>query len=282
MRRSLLSVALMAAIGMLLLVLWRNAGSDVDSLEDIMHRHGLTAAEIAYGHSGEQPRVRTVNAKVDMVRPLYSLAKPITAAAALRVLDLDQKIEGATVRQLLQHSGGWDRAVAGDPVTRLMIGNDCTMLAVPEKQFRPGARYAYSNLGYCLVGRAIAEKTGKSFRESVADLFPETAAMDYDPALGPSGGWSGTARQYYSFASRPLPPETETAPLSRPNDLAYGLGWAIGPDFATHYGALRSNFSIVIKQGDYVAVGVFDGRPENDVAAAREIRNVMLRWKNGK
>lgn len=84
MRRSLLSVALLAAIGMLLLVLWRNAGSDVDSLEDIMHRHGLTAAEIAYGHSGEQPRVRTVNAKVDMVRPLYSLAKPITAAAALR------------------------------------------------------------------------------------------------------------------------------------------------------------------------------------------------------
>lgn len=278
MRRSLLSVALLAAIGMLLLVLWRNAGSDVDSLEDIMHRHGLTAAEIAYGHSGEQPRVRTVNAKVDMVRPLYSLAKPITAAAALRVLDLDQKIEGATVRQLLQHRGGWDRAVAGDPVTRLTSGKDCTMLAVPEKQFRPGARYAYSNLGYCLVGRAIAEKTGKSFRDSVADLFPETGDMDFDPALGPAGGWSGTARQYYRFASRPLPQGTGRDALSRPNDIPYGLGWAIGPDFATHFGALRSGFSIVVKQGDFVAVGVFDGRPKNDVAASREIRAALLRW----
>ena len=276
--RSSFAIITVTAV-LIIIVFWENSRNANADLADTMERHGLTAGNIAYGRAGSPPEVAAINAPVGIVRPFYSLSKPITAAVALHVLNLDQEIEGATVKQLLQHSGGWDRAIAGDPVTQLAAGSDCTRLPVPEKQFEPGDHYAYSNLGYCLLGRAIAEETGKTYQESVSDLFPETETMGLDPALGPAGGWSGTAKDYFRFASRPVAAGTGNNPISRPNDIPYGLGWAIGPDFVTHFGALRSNFSVVVKQGDFVAVGIFDGRPKNDAAAARDLRSALLQLK---
>ena len=37
-------------------------------------------------------------------------------------------------------------------------------------QFEPGARDAYSNFGYCLLGRVIEKVTGKSYEEFVRGL----------------------------------------------------------------------------------------------------------------
>ncbi len=241
-----------------------------------MQNHGLAAANIAYGTAGTEPSFISINAPAGMVRPYYSLSKAITAATAVEVLDLEQTVEGATVRNLLQHTGGWDRAIAGDPVTEGDHDRACVDIPAPAKQFRPGTRFAYSNLGYCLVGRAIAERTGKSYDRSVRALFPETRAMAYDPWLGPAGGWSGTVAAYYEFASRKVRPETIREPVPRTNDLPYGLGWGVGPDLLTHFGVFDGGFSIVLKKGGFVAVGVFDGRPPDDAAAAKDLRTALL------
>lgn len=280
MRKVLLIMSLVAAIAAVSVMIRGNGENATSRLESAMDRHGLVAANIAYGRAQAEPSFLSINAPHGIVRPYYSLSKPITAAAALQVLDLEQQIEGATVRQLLQHSGGWDRAVAGDPVTQRTDVIDCTHLPAPKRQFAPGERYAYSNLGYCFLGRAIADSTGRSYRESVIALFPEARSMEFDPSLGPAGGWSGTAGDYFRFAARQLPFGTAKAPLHRPKDIPYGLGWAVGPDFVTHFGALRTNFSLVIKQGDFVAVGLFDGRPIDDDAAARDLRSALLELKN--
>lgn len=279
MRRMALSSFLAAAIAAVLVLVWANSTSTAAGLKSAMHRNGLTAANIAYGRAGGKPEFISINAPDGIVRPFYSLSKPMTAAAAIRLLDLDQDVAGATVRQILQHTGGWDRAIAGDPVTQRGQTEDCTDLPVPARQFEPGSRYAYSNIGYCLIGRAIEDKTGKPYQESVIALFPEARSMQYDPRLGPAGGWSGTAEDYFRFASRKVPAGTASAPIARPNDIPYGLGWAVGPDFVTHFGALRSNFSLVVKQGDFVAVGIFDGRPRDDSAAAQELRTALLKLK---
>lgn len=256
--------------------LWVDNSSATSRLEEAMALHGLTAANVVYGRVESEPEYISVNAPGGIVRPYYSLAKPMTAAVALQVLDIEQTVEGATVRQLLQHTGGWDRTIQGDPVTASNESATCTQLPVPEKQFPPGERYAYSNIGYCLIGRAVAQATGTSFPDAVQSLFPEAQSMQYDPWLGPAGGWSGTAYDFFRFALRHVPTETIVNPHPRSDDVPYGLGWGVGPDYLVHFGALKTNFALVVKQGDFAAVGIFDGRPGNDAAAAQDLRKVFL------
>lgn len=137
---------------------------------------------------------------------IASISKPITAIAILQLaeqgkLSLDDKVFGIltgyeahldegqepdarlqdiTIRHCLQHTGGWDRdqsfdamfeavrfakelggpAPAGpDEVIRCMLGQPL--------DFTPGERYAYSNFGYCLLGRVIERLTGASYEQYV-------------------------------------------------------------------------------------------------------------------
>jgi CubicO group peptidase (beta-lactamase class C family) len=249
-------------------------------IEAEMAQHGLSAANIALGRAGQAPQRIAINTAHGVQRPYYSISKPLTAAAALRVLAPDDEVSGASVRQLLQHTAGWDRAIAGDPVTAGTTGAACTDLPAPPRQFQPGGRYAYSNIGYCLVGKALETRTGEPYRATVNRLFPETRAMGFDPVLGPAGGWSGTAEQFYLFAARPLPAGTLQIAVPRPGDLPYGLGWAIGPDHVTHFGAHGSNFTLVVKRGDFVAVALFAGRPPDDALAAKALRARLLALDN--
>jgi CubicO group peptidase (beta-lactamase class C family) len=134
---------------------------------------------------------------------IASISKPITAVAILQlvehgklkledkvfhVLDLeepkkakfDARWRQVTIHQLLQHTGGWDRDKAFDP---MFVSPDICehfkikppamqqdiiryMLEKPL-QFDPGTRYAYSNFGYCLLGRVIEKLTGKKYEEYV-------------------------------------------------------------------------------------------------------------------
>ncbi len=91
----------------------------------------------------------------------------------------DPRVQDITVRQLLQHSAGFDRSLSGDhffqprlrevsqrqnsePVTCEAIIKD----ALENKlDFTPGERFAYSNTGYCMLGKIIEAATGKSYAE---------------------------------------------------------------------------------------------------------------------
>ncbi len=146
----------------------------------------------------------------DSLFRIASISKPITAAATLQLveeglLDLDDRVfqildefeppEGAsidprldeiTVRHLLQHSGSWDRDQSYDPMW--IPGSIERELGVPKPvtcrdvirfmlgqplDFAPGSRYAYSNFGYCLLGRVLEEKTGRSYEEYVSERVLE-------------------------------------------------------------------------------------------------------------
>lgn len=135
---------------------------------------------------------------------IASLSKPITAVAVLKLVeenklsldthafqlldDLkppsgttpDPRIDDITVRHLLEHSAGWDANTSFDPMfssqraahgVDLPADADCTaiirdMLGRPL-DFDPGSRYAYSNLGYCVLGRVIEKVSGQTYQEYV-------------------------------------------------------------------------------------------------------------------
>jgi N-acyl-D-amino-acid deacylase len=130
---------------------------------------------------------------------IASLSKPITAVAVLQLIErhqltLDAKVwevlklsepadarwKQVTIGQLLQHTGGWDRAQSFDPMfrsARIAQTLNVSPPAAPQHiihymvgrplDFAPGSRYARSNFGYCLLGRVIERVTGVAYERYV-------------------------------------------------------------------------------------------------------------------
>jgi len=136
----------------------------------------------------------------DALFRIASVSKPITAVTVLRLvnegkLDLDAKafdlipdlpaprgmtedsrLKAITVRQLLWHTGGWDRDHSGDPVFQnsqiaqsLGVGRPATAADVIRYMrgrpldFDPGSHWVYSNFGYMVLGRIIERVTGEGY-----------------------------------------------------------------------------------------------------------------------
>jgi N-acyl-D-amino-acid deacylase len=88
----------------------------------------------------------------------------------------DPRLKDITIRHLLHHTGGWDRDKSGDPMFMSEKIARANHEAPPANQhaiirymlgqpldFDPGARYAYSNFGYCVLGRIIEKITGQNY-----------------------------------------------------------------------------------------------------------------------
>ncbi len=143
--------------------------------------------------------------KADSLFRIASVSKPITAVAVMKLveeekLSLDAKafpllnmqpavmsfrdpeprLRDITIRQLLQHTGGWDRNKTFDPMFRpaqiaratnspppATAVNIIRYMLSRELDFDPGTSYAYSNFGYCVLGRLIEKLSGQSYEEFV-------------------------------------------------------------------------------------------------------------------
>jgi CubicO group peptidase (beta-lactamase class C family) len=132
----------------------------------------------------------------------YSMSKTITAVAALtlvqeRCLDLDRPIDdyvegspygpAVTVRQLISHTSGIPNPIP----LRWVHPADATPFDEPEalarvlRQYarlasRPGTRYAYSNIGYWLLGSVIARASGAPFTAYVDRHLREDLRLSPD------------------------------------------------------------------------------------------------------
>jgi N-acyl-D-amino-acid deacylase len=96
--------------------------------------------------------------------------------------DPEPRLPEITIRQLLDHTGGWDRSKSFDPMFRpqeIATANNAAapasaveviryMLSRPL-DFNPGTRYAYSNYGYCVLGRLIEKVSGQPYDHFVRD-----------------------------------------------------------------------------------------------------------------
>ena len=102
------------------------------------------------------------------------------AAAGIRPRTVeDLRTQDITVRQLLQHSAGFDRGISGDHFfqprlreiaqrqnTEPVSCQDIIKDALETKlDFTPGERFAYSNTGYCMLGKIIEAATGKTYAQ---------------------------------------------------------------------------------------------------------------------
>lgn len=72
-----------------------------------------------------------------------------------------------TVLQLLQHRGGFRRETSGDPMfwPQPPCPRNLKRLRSVPVDFQPGTNYAYSNLGYCLLGLLVENADARGFED---------------------------------------------------------------------------------------------------------------------
>lgn len=171
-----------------------------DFMTEFVKRFQVPGAALAITHQGQLVYARGIGfANRDLKTPVQpdslfriaSVSKPITAVAILqwieqgrlkfddRVFDLmqltppdsnqlDVRWRKVTVRQCLEHTGGWDREQSFDPIgipwdiakslgikTPVAPTDVVRYMLSQPLDFEPGERFAYSNLGYLVLGRVI-------------------------------------------------------------------------------------------------------------------------------
>jgi CubicO group peptidase (beta-lactamase class C family) len=118
--------------------------------------------------------------KLELNAPVFAL---LGLQAALRAENCDSRLTQVTILQLLQHRAGWDRQASFDPMfipQRVQKRFDLDGPPNTKQIIRfmleqpldadPGTHYAYSNFGYCVLGRVIEKITGKPYAEAVQAL----------------------------------------------------------------------------------------------------------------
>ena len=148
----------------------------------------------------------------------YSMSKTITAAAVLQLvaakkLALDDALaryvgaqpygNAITIRQLLSHTSGipnpiplrWVHPVASHAAFDERAALAAVLRQHPRVAFRPGAKYAYSNIGYWLLGGVVERVSGEPLTAYVSahvlrplGITPDEMAYTVaDPANHASG-----------------------------------------------------------------------------------------------
>jgi N-acyl-D-amino-acid deacylase len=233
------------------------AGPDMEPFDaamlKIMDRHGVPGAALAIAQDGKlvyakgfgwSQVARGEPIKPDTLFGLASLSKPITAVATLELVEqsllgLDDKVfailkhlraprgarvdpllQDITVRHCLNHSGGWDRKVSGDPLNwepqicrafRLRSPLSARQLieftlGLPLN-FVPGTDAVYSNVGYVILGEVIERASGMAYERFVLENVLRPMGITR-MRLHPREGryMLGETLRYLAGSFIPLPP----------------------------------------------------------------------------
>lgn len=299
-------------------------------------------------------------AKGEIVGPKHmfhiaSVSKPITSAAIMHLIEkgklkLEDKVFGAgailgkkygekeygnrekaiTVKHLLEHTAGgkaWDNKNddgVGDPMgMKLNYSHDQLIGWVLDSRnpsSTPGTTYAYSNFGYCILGRIIEKKSGmkydayvkkyilnksgvkrthiskeKKYKDEVI-YYKDGKAMEHPNVsrMDSHGGWVSTpinllrfALHVDGFASEPDILKKSTVNTMQKESSAnkyYAKGWNISgqADDYYHTGALRATGALLIYTHDgYAWAFLINKRHEAAMTKMlRKVINGVEHWPN--
>jgi CubicO group peptidase (beta-lactamase class C family) len=218
----------------------------------IMDRHGVPGAALAIARDGKLVLAKGygwanvssgVVVQPDTLFGLASISKPFTAVATLKLVEqgklglddpvfdklkhirpptgarVDPRLRTVTVRQCLNHSGGWDRMVAGDPINwepqicrafrvrpPLSAVQLISFIMSQPLNFNPGTDAKYSNSGYILLGEVIAKVSGQPYDRFVAENVLKPMGITRTAMTGFDGKYlAGEALRYLAGTLYALP-----------------------------------------------------------------------------
>lgn len=257
-----------------------------------------------------------------------SVSKPITSAAIFLLIErgklsLDDKVFGKgglleitdpadrlrkiTVHHLLTHtSGGWKND-KNDPMFKYLGKDHLELISwaiknLPQEN-EPGEKYAYSNFGYCLLGRIIENVSGQTYEAFVMENALRPCGIETMHVAGKSGrlknevsyymggkplnfkmnvrrmdahgGWVGTPGDLVNFALRvdgfPEPPDilkqesVQTMTKRSGVNTGYACGWSVNQaGNYWHGGSLPGLSSLLVRtSGGYCWAACVNTRSKN-------------------
>ena len=247
---------------------------------------------------------------------IASVTKPITSAAIFKLVEQNKlklsdtvfgsggllgttygtqpyktNIDKITVQHLLEHTaGGWPND-GNDPMFRNTSFNHKQLITwtLDNRALdnAPGTNWAYSNFGYCVLGRIIEDATGQSYEtwvqqnilapcgissmeiagNKLSDRLPDEVVYYYtaeDPygmnvtRMDSHGGWIGTATDVVRFAVRVdgfggkpdilSSSSVNTMTTASTVRASYAKGWAVNADKNWwHIGNLPGNTAVIVR-----------------------------------
>ena len=157
-----------------------------------------------------------------------SLQEPAFSRLALDPLpgeSYNDRLDEITIRQLLDHRGGWDREQSRDPLfSQLDIALERGWTEPPTRrqlvrymlseplQFAPGTEVAYSNFGYSVLGQVIEAVTDIPYQQYLDRALFEPHGID-DIGLGRSLPADRPDRETWYFDEMACRNTVDVAPL---------------------------------------------------------------------
>ncbi len=221
-----------------LITQWTIPGASLAVVEEgiLVHWRGFGYAD----------RDRFIPVESDTMFRIASISKPITAVAVLRLVETgklslettlaevlpeqvrsvpDTNISKINIRQLLQHTAGWDdgdhdEVALRNDIRRLarLAGPDgavtpmdiLTRRLARPLDYLPGSDYAYSNLGYVVLGRIIEKVCLKPYLDAIRELVFVPVNQDCPILIG-SPWLAQCAPKESCYYDYPDAPSTEAA-----------------------------------------------------------------------
>ena len=186
------------------------------AVADLMRKYAIPGGAVGVVRDGRLIYARgfgyadvekTTPVQPDALFRIASVSKPITGVAIMKLVEagrlalddrvapfiahltpapgatVDPRWEQITIRHLLNHTGGWDRAKPNggfDPMFRPALAAAAVGAPAPASaetvirymkgmplDFDPGERFVYSNFGYAVLGRVIERVSGMPYEEYV-------------------------------------------------------------------------------------------------------------------
>lgn len=160
---------------------------------------------------GLADRERKVAYTTDTVFDIGSITKPFTGAAILK-LEMEGKLnitdpitkyfrvvpedkKEITLHHLLTHTAGFKDSL-GEDYDKISRDDFVKMALASPLRTKPGKSYAYSNVGYSLLGAIIEQVTGASYEKYLHDRLFEPAGMAKSGYVLPKWGKDELAHGY--------------------------------------------------------------------------------------
>jgi CubicO group peptidase (beta-lactamase class C family) len=219
----------------------------------LVAKGGKTLLAEAAGFADKEARVANT---VDTRFSLGSGNKMFTAIAVARLesdgkLSLDDLVgkhlpdwpnaavrEKVTIRQLLTHTSGipdfWTPEFERNRASIRSAEDIVPYFVERPLEFEPGARFAYSNSGFIVLGRLVEKVTGKDYFDVIRETVYAPAGMKATDSYPTDGSITGLARPYTDFG-----PDGRPVRGTWRRDERTGRGSAAGGGFSTVGDVLR-------------------------------------------
>jgi CubicO group peptidase (beta-lactamase class C family) len=186
----------------------------VPGLSVAIARQGKLVYRQAFGYADLKKKEPVTGSSLFRIA---SVTKPITSVAIFSLIEqqklsLDAKVfgpdavlgttygrppynagvEAITIEHLLTHTcGGWDKN-HDDPMFQNTGMDHRALISATLRNrpldFAPGTHYAYSNFGFCLLGRVVERVTGTGYADYVRERILKACEIDAMRIAGNSAG----------------------------------------------------------------------------------------------